>query len=152
MTELTLRTRLTPFGPAAAIVLTADQVAELGGGKRAPVRVSIGDRTARLRLAVMGGEYVIGLSKAARAQLGVDIGDEVTVVVGLDEQPREVEIPPALGEALAAEPVAAAAFERLAYTHRKEYATWIAEAKRAETRERRVAQALVMLREGHTRS
>lgn len=152
MTELTLRTRLTPFGPAAAIVLTADQVAELGGGKRAPVRVSIGDRTARLRLAVMGGEYVIGLSKAARAQLSVDIGDEVTVVVGLDEQPREVEIPPALGEALAADPVAAAAFERLAYTHRKEYATWIAEAKRAETRERRVAQALVMLREGHTRS
>ena len=40
----------------------------------------------------------------------------------------------------------------MAYTHRKEYARWIAEAKREETRDRRVAQALEMIRAGRTRS
>ena len=76
----------------------------------------------------------------------------VDVSVELDTAPREVEVPPALAEALAGDPVAGAAYENLAYTHRKEFARWIAEAKREETRERRVAQALVMLREGRTRS
>jgi uncharacterized protein YdeI (YjbR/CyaY-like superfamily) len=45
-----------------------------------------------------------------------------------------------------------AAFEALAYTHRKEYARWVDDAKRDETRRRRVTQALQMLREGKTRS
>ena len=142
MSSLTLTTRLEPRGPAAALVLTDDEVAALGGGKRAAVRVTIGERTARLRLAVMGGENLIGLSKAARAELGVDIGEEVTATVELDETPREVDVPEALAAALAADPDAAKAFAALAFTHRKEYAAWVAEAKRDETRERRVAQTL----------
>ena len=56
-----------PFGPAAAFALTDHQVDAIGGGKRAAVRVTVANRSARLRLAVMGGENVIGLSKAARA-------------------------------------------------------------------------------------
>lgn len=152
MTSLTLTTRLEAKGPAAAIVLTDDQVATLGGGKRAAVRVTIADRTARLRLAVMGGENLIGLSKAARAELAVDTGDEVTATIELDETPREVDVPPELAAALAADPAAKAAFEGLASSHRKEYAVWVADAKREETRQRRVAQAIEMLREGRTRS
>lgn len=69
----------------------------------------------------------------------------------LDEQ-RTVEVPPALEQALAGDKQAAAAFERLAYTHRKEFARWIKEAKREETRERRVAKTLEMLKAGETRS
>jgi hypothetical protein len=152
VTSLTLTTRLEAKGPAAAIVLTDDQVATLGGGKRAAVRVTIADRTARLRLAVMGGENLIGLSKAARAELAVDTGDEVTATIELDETPREVDVPPELAAALAADPAAKAAFEGLASSHRKEYAVWVADAKREETRQRRVAQAIEMLREGRTRS
>jgi hypothetical protein len=152
VTSLTLTTTLESQGPAAAIVLTDDQVAELGGGKRAAVRVTIGDRTARVRLAVMGGQNLIGLSRAARAELGVDTGDEVTATIELDETPREVDVPPELAAALAAEPVAAKAFEGLAYSHRKEYAAWVADAKREETRQRRVAQAVERLREGLPRS
>lgn len=143
---------LVPFGPATAILLTDAQVAELGGGKRAPVVVTIGDRSVRARLAVMGGQNCIGLSKAARASLGVDIGDEVAVTVALDEAPREVVVPDDLAAALAADPLVAQAFEKLAYTHRKEYAVWVTDAKRAETRARRVAQAVEMIREGRTRS
>ncbi len=149
---LTLRTRIEPFGPAGAFVLTDEQVTELGGGKRAAVRVTVEGRTARLRLGVMGGLNVIGLSKANRVALAVELGDEVTVLIEVDEAPREVDVPEELAAALAADPVAGAAYERLAFTHRKEYAVWVTSAVRAETRERRVAQAIEMLREGRTRS
>jgi uncharacterized protein YdeI (YjbR/CyaY-like superfamily) len=54
--------------------------------------------------------------------------------------------------ALAADPQAAASFERMAFTHRKGYARWIAEAKRAEVRQRRVTQAVEIFRAGKTRS
>ena len=99
---LTVQRRLDPFGPAAAIVLSDDEVAALGGGKRAAVRVTIDGRSARLRLAVMGGQNVIGLSKAARSELGVETGAEVTAQIALDEAPREVEVPEELAAALAA--------------------------------------------------
>jgi len=82
----------------------------------------------------------------------VEAGDAVEVGLALDTAPRVVEVPEALAEALAADAQARAFFDRLAYTHRKEYAQWIAEAKREETRERRVARAIEMLREGRTRS
>jgi uncharacterized protein YdeI (YjbR/CyaY-like superfamily) len=76
----------------------------------------------------------------------------VEVTGELDTAPRGVEVPQALASALAANPDAGAAFERLAFTHRKEYARWIAEARRDETRDRRVQQALEMLRTGQTLS
>jgi uncharacterized protein YdeI (YjbR/CyaY-like superfamily) len=100
----------------------------------------------------MGGEFLVGLSKAVRQEAGAEAGDIVEVKLELDTAPREVEVPEALSKALAGDGEARAAFNGLAYTHRKEYARWIDEAKRDETRERRVAQALEMLRQGKTRS
>lgn len=152
MPDVTLDTTLEPFGPATAIILSDDQVAQLGGGKRAAVRVAIGDRSARLRLAVMGGQNCIGLSKASRAELGVELGETVTATVSLDDAPRDVVLPDEMTAVLASDSVAAQAFEKLAFTHRKEYATWVGEAKKPETRGRRAAQALEMLRSGQTRS
>ena len=141
---LRLHTILEPFGPATAIELTDAQVDELGGGKRAAVVVGIGDRTARVRLAVMDGRNVIGLSKAVRAQLGVDIGDEVDATIDLDTAEREVEVPDDLAAALT-DAGARAAFDALAYSRRKEIARTVAEAKRPETRERRIAAAVADL-------
>ena len=57
-----------------------------------------------------------------------------------------------LGEGHQLDPAARTAYEGLAYSHRKEYAVWVGEAKRPETRARRAAQALSMLAEGRTRS
>ncbi|MBL5972957.1 MAG: DUF1905 domain-containing protein [Candidatus Leucobacter sulfamidivorax] len=136
---LTIRTVLEPSGPATAIELTDAQVDELGGGKRAAVRVTIGGRSARLRLAVMGGQNLIGLSKAARAELGVEIGDEVEALIELDDAPREIEVPDDLAAALAAVPGVREAFDALAPSHRKEHVRAVLEAKKPETRERRVA-------------
>jgi Bacteriocin-protection, YdeI or OmpD-Associated/Domain of unknown function (DUF1905) len=153
MGELTLTTTLQARGPAAAVVLTDDQVAEVGEGRKAfPVRATINGYTWAGRVSRMGGEFLLGMRREVREAARAEAGDEVTVTIALDEAPREVEVPPALAQALEGDAAAKARFDDLAFTHRKEFAQWIAEAKKDETRERRVAQALQMLREGRTRS
>lgn len=118
------------------------------GKARAPVRGSVNGAEFRTTVAVYGGVYLIGFNKDVRERAGIAIGDEVEVSLARDDEPRTVDIPPALAAALAEHSEAKAAFEGLSYTHRREYARWIAEAKRDETRERRVAKAVAMLREG----
>jgi Bacteriocin-protection, YdeI or OmpD-Associated/Domain of unknown function (DUF1905) len=153
MGELTVTTTLEPRGSAAAVVLADDHVAEVGEGRKAfPVQATINGYTWAGRVSRMGGEFLLGLSREVRTGAGVEAGDEVTVTVALDEAPREVDVPAALAQALEGDATAKATFDALAFTHRKEFARWIAEAKKDETRERRVAQALQMLREGRIRS
>lgn len=142
---LRITATLEAQGPATAIELTDAQVDELGGGRRAPVVVTVGSRTARLRLAVMGGRNLIGLSKAARAELGVEIGDTVDATIALDAAPREVAVPDDLAAALDADPGVRAAFDALPPSHRKEHVRAVTEAKRPETRQRRIAAAVAML-------
>ena len=142
---LRIHTVLEPSGPATAIELTDEQVAELGGGKRAAVKLTIGDRTARLRLGVMGGRNLLGLSKAVRAELGVEIGDALHAVIELDTDERTVDLPDDFASALDAEPGARAAFDALPPSHRKEHVRAIVEAKRPETRTRRIEAAVAKL-------
>lgn len=146
MGELRLGSVLEPMGPAGAIVLDDEQVAQLSTAKAFPVVVTIGERSARLRLARMGGRNLIGFSKAVRAELGVEIGDTVEVSITADTAERTVDIPDALAEALASDPTATAAFEAVSYTRRKEIARSIAEAKQEQTRQRRLDKALEDLR------
>jgi hypothetical protein len=153
MGEITLTGELVARGPAAAFVLDDEQVATVGeGAKRFPVVATINGYTWRTSVARMGGEFLVGLNKEVRAGAGVQAGDAVTLELALDSEPRTVEIPPALADALDADGEAKAIFDGLAFTHRKEYARWVAEAKRDETRERRVAKALEMLHAGKTLS
>jgi hypothetical protein len=145
--------QLQPRGPAAAVVLDEDQVATVGeGAKRFPVVATVNGYTWRTSVARMGGEFLLGLNREVREGAGAQAGDEVEVRLELDAAPREVEVPEALAAALAADPQAQASFEGMAFTHRKEYARWITEAKREETRQRRVQQAVEMIRAGKTRS
>ena len=153
MGSISLTTTLEPRGPAAAIVLDDESVATVGeGAKRFPVVATVNGYTWRTTVARMRGEFLVGLSRAVREEAGVEAGDTVDVSLELDTAPREVEVPEALADALAGDPEARNSFDQLAYTRRKEYARWIEEAKREETRERRVARALEMLRQGKTRS
>ena len=146
MTELQLHTVLEPMGPAGAIVLTDDQVATLSTAKAFPVVVTIAGRTARLRLARMGGKNLIGFSKAVRAEMAVELGDEIDAVISADTAERTVEIPDALAAALASDSTAKAAFDALSYSRRKEIARSIADAKQDATRERRLEKAISDLR------
>lgn len=153
MGRLTFTTELVVRGPAAAIVLDEAQVEALGeGAKRFPVRATVNGYEWRTSVARMRGEFLVGLNREVRSGAGVEAGQTVDVVLELDDQPREVQVPAALAAALDGDPSAKAAFDALAFTHRKEFARWIEEAKREDTRERRVAQALEMIRSGQTRS
>jgi Domain of unknown function (DUF1905) len=114
---LTITGELEPRGPAAAFILTDDQVQTVGeGAKRFPVLATINGQTLRLSIARMRGEYLLGLSKANREAAGVQAGDTVTLELALDAAPREVTTPAALAQALAADPAAQQAFDRLAFT------------------------------------
>ena len=153
MGEISLRGELVARGPAAAFVLDDDQVTAVGeGAKRFPVVATVNGYTWRTSVARMGGEFLVGLNKEVRTSAGVAAGDNVTLELKLDSEPRSVEVPPALAQALGEDPEAKAVYDGLAFTHRKEYARWIAEAKREETRERRVVKALEMLHAGKTLS
>ena len=146
MSELRDHTTLTARGPAAAILLTDEQVSSLGAGKAFPVAVTIDGRTARLRLARMGGENMIGFSKAVRSDLGVEVGQEVDAVIRVDAAERTVEVPPPLAAALDADPALRAAFDALSPSARKEHARSVAEAKQDATRDRRIEKIVAALR------
>lgn len=141
-----LRTTIVAFGPAAAIELTDDESAAVSPSKTPPVIVTVGAASARLRITRMGGAACIGLSKAARAALGVEIGDEVDVTIAADEAERIVDLPDPLAAALKDDDALRRAWDALSYTRRKELARGIAEAKQDATRERRLSKALEELR------
>jgi hypothetical protein len=126
------------------VVVPFDVKAEFGEA-RPPVRGTVNGVALRTRLMVYGGVTYLGLRNDFLAETGLDLGDAVDVELERDDAPREVELPPELEAALADAQVRAA-FEKLSFTHRREYAEWVAEAKRAETRERRVAQTVEKLR------
>jgi hypothetical protein len=121
---------------------------ELFGQARPPVRGTLNGTQFRGRLAVYDGVTVLGLRREIRAAAGIGVGDAVEVALELDDAPREVQVPAELVAAFAQDDEARAAFDALAFTHRREYATWVAEAKRQETRDARAARALQMLRAG----
>jgi Bacteriocin-protection, YdeI or OmpD-Associated/Domain of unknown function (DUF1905) len=151
--SLKLTSMLHPRGPAGAFVLTDEQVATLGGGRKAfPVSVTLNGVTLPLRLARMGGENMIGLAKAAREKAGVTLGEAYEIeVTAEDPGTRTVEVPDDLAAALAGDAEAKTRFDALAYSHRKEFVRWITEAKREATRLQRVTKTLEMLRAGEHR-
>jgi Bacteriocin-protection, YdeI or OmpD-Associated/Domain of unknown function (DUF1905) len=114
-------------------------VEEAFGRARPPVKVTIRGHTWRTTPGVYGGVGHIVVNRAAKSATGVDAGDRVQVAMELDTEPRRVTVPADLRAALAADPVAKAAFGKLSYTHKREYVEWVEEAKRPDTRARRIA-------------
>lgn len=140
---------LEPRGPAGAFLLTDDQVAALGAGKKAfPVTLTVNGVTLPLRLARMGGENLVGLAKAARQQAGVELGEAYDIHLVAETAERTVEVPDDLAAALAADPQAQDRFTALAPSHRKEYVRWVTEAKKEATRADRVARTVERVRDG----
>ena len=91
--------------------------------------------------------HMLGMLKAIREQIGKGPGDDVEVVVWKDEAPRTVEVPAQFEKLLKREGLLPI-FEKLSYTHRKEYCRWITDAKKEETRLRRLTKAVEMLKKG----
>ena len=132
----------------AHIELPEDLVLSLGAGKRPAVRTEIEGVRYQTRVAVYGGRYYLGLRKDVVKAASLTPGKSVRLAIELDDQPREVELPPDLSQALTRSEDAKSAFDRLSFTHRKEYVRWVEEAKREETRRTRVEKTISMLRDG----
>jgi len=92
-------------------------------------------------------QHVLGILKSIREQIGKQPGDTVDLAIWKDEELRTVEIPADFRNRLKKESLLPI-FEKLSYTHRKEYCRWITEAKKEETRLRRLEKAVEMLRNG----
>lgn len=117
----------------------------LGGGKNPLVRVTLAGHAWGSKIATMGSDLLIGVSAEIRGITGVRGGETHEVTLELDDQPRVVTVPDDLTSALAAEPAAQAAWDRLAPSHKKAHVTAIEGAKAADTRARRVAKAIEQL-------
>jgi len=137
-------------GGGAFVLIPFDIKAAFGSG-RPRVRALVDRHEYRGSLMNMGQGHCLGIRKDVRAAIGKDIGDVVRIQVELDTEPRVVAVPDELSTALDAAPDAAARYAKLSYTHRREFAEWVAEAKRQETRDRRAAKAVEMILEGRTR-
>jgi uncharacterized protein YdeI (YjbR/CyaY-like superfamily) len=136
---------------ATGIRVPDDVVEAFGAGKRPPVRVTINGFTYRNTVAVMGGEYMIGVSAENRAGAGVAGGEEVDVDIELDTAPREVMVPADFAAALEAEPEARRTFDSLSYSNKSWHVLQIDGAKTDETRQRRIGKSVATLREGRPR-
>ena len=124
---------------ATGIPVPAEVIAALNSGKRPKVKVTLNDYVYRTTVAPYGDVYMLPLSAEHRNAAGVQAGEQVDVTLELDTEPRVVEVPDDLAAALAAVPGARDAFDRLAYSHRKEHVRSVIEAKQPATRERRIA-------------
>jgi hypothetical protein len=133
---------------ATGVEVPAEVVEALGGGRRPAVRVTISGYTYRSSIASMGGRSMLGVSAEVRREAGVAAGDELDVEVELDTEPRTVEVPADLAEALAGEPAARRFFDDLPYSQRRWFVLGIEGAKTAQTRQRRVTAAVDRLRAG----
>ncbi|MEV0973887.1 YdeI/OmpD-associated family protein [Microtetraspora glauca] len=126
-------------------------VADLGAGKRPPVRVTINGHTYRSTVASMGGRYMVGISAENRTHAGVSAGDDVVVDLELDTEPREVTVPADLAEALDRDAEAKRFFDTLSYTKKQWFVLSVEGAKKPETRQRRLTETIALLRDGRTR-
>jgi hypothetical protein len=133
---------------ATGIRVPDDVIAALGSSRRPPVRVTVNGYAYRTTVAVMSGAFMFGLSADVRKNAGVAGGDEVDVEIVLDTEPRVVSVPADLRTALDADPEANRFFDSLSYSHKSAYVLWIESAKKDQTRERRIPEAIRMLKEG----
>jgi Bacteriocin-protection, YdeI or OmpD-Associated/Domain of unknown function (DUF1905) len=128
-------------------VVVPKEVAAMFGSKRPAVLAHVNGLEYRSRLAVYGGQSYLGLRKDLLRELEVGVGDMVQIELIEDLQERVVVEPPELTAALAENPAAKTAYEELPYSHRIEYARWIDEGKKPETRADRIAKTIKRLTE-----
>ncbi|MGH3115808.1 MAG: YdeI/OmpD-associated family protein [Gaiellales bacterium] len=128
----------------AYVEVPPEVVAGLGGKGRIPVRATFDGVEYRGSIVSMGAGRILGVLTSIRDQLGKVPGDRVAVTVEADTAERTVAVPDDLARALDAAGMRAT-FDALSFSHRREYVTWIEEAKGADTRARRIAGTLDLL-------
>jgi hypothetical protein len=136
-------------GGGGAFVEVPFDVEKAFGSKRPKVKAMIEGAPYRGLLVRMGGEHhMLIILKGIREKIGKTFGDEVKVTIEPDMEPRLIEVPRDLMKELKKDKDAKAFFDKLSYTHQKEYVTWVTEAKKDETRQNRIVKTIEMLKKG----
>jgi hypothetical protein len=144
--KATFKTTLLQAGKTATGIKIPPEIIEtLGAGKRPPVKVTINGFTYRSTVAVMGGDYMVGVSAENRVGAKVKGGDKIEVTIELDTEPRELELPIEFKKALDKNTKAKKNFEGLSYSKKKIHVLPIANSKTDETRQRNIDKAINML-------
>ena len=135
-------------GGGAYVIFPYEVEKEFGTKGKVPVKVTF-DGVADAGSLMKWGTpfYFVGLHKSIREEIGKQPGDTVEVELWKDEEERTIEVPAEFQKLLKKEALLPF-FEKLSYTHRKEYCRWITEAKKEETRVRRLEKAIEMLKKG----
>lgn len=132
----------------ACVFFPFDVEKEFGSKGRVPVKASFDGVPYTGSMVKYGNpQHMLPILKGIRERIGKSPGDMVEVEVRRDGDERTIEVPPELAKLLKKEKLLAV-FDKLSYTHRKEYCRWINDAKREETRQNRLAKAMEMLKSG----
>jgi hypothetical protein len=132
--------------PATTYIRIPEKLMKTFGGRiRVPVSATIRGVTWRTTICNMGMGPMIGVTAATRKAAGIARNDRIEVTIEEDKSTRTVDVPPDFAKAMSIDE--RRAFAAMAYSHRKEYVTWIGDAKKPETRQRRIKVACEKLRE-----
>jgi hypothetical protein len=133
------------------IVVPEQAIAELNAGKRPPVHVNLNGYEYRSTVAVMGGNYLVGVNADVRAATGVKAGDKVRVTLTVADSPREVVVPDDLAARLSEDERARVFFAALSNSLQRYHVDTINAARTPATRQRRIDKAMALFREGKKR-
>jgi hypothetical protein len=145
MSAKTFKTTIVRDGSICFIPLPFDPK-RVFGKVRAPVKVTLNGYTFRSTIAAMGGPPCIPLRRSNREAAGLEGNETINVRLELDTEKREVAPPVDFVKALKAAPSAWNRWRDLSYTHQREYVEAIDEAKKPETRARRIQRAVEAIR------
>ncbi len=149
--SVTFDTTVAATGNNTGIVVPDDLMERLGAGRRPAVVVNVNGYEYQSTVGVMGGRHMISISAAVRKDTGLKAGDEIHVVLRLAEKPREVTVPGDLAAALSADPAAQAFFAKLSSSLQRHHVDSINGAKTAQTRQRRIDNAISLFKQGKQR-
>ena len=135
----------SPDSSATYVLVPAAVMKTFGGKVRVPVRITINGAEHRTTICNMGMGPMIGVPGALRKAAGVERGKRITIALEADAEERTVALPKDFAKAMSA--TERRAYDKMSYTHRKEYVMWIEDAKKLETRARRIELARTKLRE-----
>lgn len=147
----TFDTTVAASGNNTGIVVPPEAIEQLGAGKRPPVLVDVNGYEYRNTVAVMDGQYMIGISAAIRKATGLRGGDPIRVRLTVADTPREVTVPADFAAALAADPAAQDFFQGLSNSLQRYHVDNVTGAKAAETRQRRIEKSIALFRAGKKR-
>jgi uncharacterized protein YdeI (YjbR/CyaY-like superfamily) len=142
--KTTFKNKLLGIGNNTGIEVPEANIQALGSSKKPAVKINVNGYEYSSTIAVMGGKYLIAFNAAHRKASGLNAGDDITVTLELETEPRSIEVPDDLAQALE-QAKSRAAFDQLAPSKRKEFVRQITDAKTEETRARRLSKIIESL-------